>query len=140
LRQISNPFEACDDSEIDDLLDMVDQWKFKVHERLKGLTPQQRRAFWSRIGQRARKMGLNVIMSFAESLSTPSKLEQFTTGFCFAVGIAVCPFLIPLVLAIVTGAATENSHYGAISFLFYSVLYTAALGTASGQERLVRSS
>ena len=48
-------------SEIDDLLDMVDQWKFKVHERLKGLTPQQRRAFWSRIGQRARKMGLNVI-------------------------------------------------------------------------------
>ena len=48
-------------SEIEDLLDMVDQWKFKVHERLKGLTPQQRRAFWSRIGQRARKMGLNVI-------------------------------------------------------------------------------
>ncbi len=48
-------------SEIDKLLDMVDQWKFKVHERLKGLTPQQRRAFWSRIGQRARKMGLNVI-------------------------------------------------------------------------------
>ena len=48
-------------SGIDDLLDMVDQWKFKVHERLKGLTPQQRRAFWSRIGQRARKMGLNVI-------------------------------------------------------------------------------
>ena len=35
-------------SGIDDLLDMVDQWKFKVHERLKGLTPQQRRAFWSR--------------------------------------------------------------------------------------------
>jgi hypothetical protein len=48
-------------SEIDELLDMVDQWKFKVHERLKGLTAQQRRAFWSRIGQRARKMGLNVI-------------------------------------------------------------------------------
>jgi len=48
-------------SEIDDLLDMVDQWKFKVHARLKGLTPQQRRAFWSRIGQRARKMGLRVI-------------------------------------------------------------------------------
>ena len=47
-------------SEFDDLLDMVDQWTFKVHERLKGLTPQQRRAFWSRIGQRARKMGLNV--------------------------------------------------------------------------------
>jgi len=48
-------------SDIDNLLDMVDQWKFKVHERLKGLTPQQRRAFWSRIGQRARKMGLHVI-------------------------------------------------------------------------------
>ena len=48
-------------SGIDELLDMVDQWKFKVHERLKGLTPQQRHAFWSRIGQRARKMRLNVI-------------------------------------------------------------------------------
>ena len=40
---------------------MVHQWEFKVYERLKGLTPQQRRAFWSRTGQRARKMGLNVI-------------------------------------------------------------------------------
>jgi hypothetical protein len=50
-------------SEIDDLLDMVDEWKFKVHERLKGLTPKQRRAFWSRIGQRARKIGLHVIES-----------------------------------------------------------------------------
>ena len=48
-------------SEIDDLLDMVDQWKFKVHQRLKGLTQQQRRTFWSSIGQRARKMGFNVI-------------------------------------------------------------------------------
>jgi len=48
-------------SEIDDLLEMVDQWKFKVHERLKDLTPPQRRAFWSRIGQRARKLGLDVI-------------------------------------------------------------------------------
>jgi hypothetical protein len=39
----------------------VDQWKFKVHEQLKGLTPKQRRAFWARIGQKARKMGLRVI-------------------------------------------------------------------------------
>jgi hypothetical protein len=48
-------------SEIDELLDMVDEWKFKVHERLKGLTPSQRREFWSRIGQQARKMGLHVV-------------------------------------------------------------------------------
>lgn len=48
-------------SEIDELLDMVDEWKFKVHDRLKDLTQRQRRAFWSRVGQRARKIGLNVI-------------------------------------------------------------------------------
>ncbi|MBI4604448.1 MAG: hypothetical protein HY721_21005 [Planctomycetes bacterium] len=47
--------------ELDDLLDMVDEWKLKVHERLKGLTRMQRRAFWSRIGRQARKMGLRVI-------------------------------------------------------------------------------
>ena len=48
-------------STIEKLLDEVDQWKFKVHEQLKSLTPKQRRAFWARAGQQARKMGLRVI-------------------------------------------------------------------------------
>lgn len=45
---------------IDDLLDMVDDWKFKLHAKLKKMTPAERRAFWNQIHDDARKMGLNV--------------------------------------------------------------------------------
>jgi len=48
-------------SDIDEFLDEVDRWKFKAHERLKKLTATQRRAFWARIRQKARAMGLHVI-------------------------------------------------------------------------------
>lgn len=30
----------------DDLLDRVDGWKLKLHEKLRSLTPEQRAAFW----------------------------------------------------------------------------------------------
>jgi len=48
-------------SDIDEFLDQVDQWKSKVQEQLKELTPKRRAAFWARIGRRARDMGLRVI-------------------------------------------------------------------------------
>jgi hypothetical protein len=48
-------------SHIDESMDQVDAWKFKVHEQLKELTPKQRVAFWARTSQKARKMGLRVI-------------------------------------------------------------------------------
>ncbi len=48
-------------SDLDAFLNEVDQWKFKVHERLQGLTAKQRQAFWARIGKQARDMGLRVI-------------------------------------------------------------------------------
>lgn len=50
-------------SSIDDLLDMVDEWKFKLHAKLKKMTPAERRAFWNRIHADAREMGLNVAES-----------------------------------------------------------------------------
>ena len=50
-------------SDIDEFLDLVDQWKSKVSEQLKELTPKQRAAFWARIGRRARAMGLRVMDS-----------------------------------------------------------------------------
>ena len=50
-------------SSIDDLLDMVDEWKFKLHAKLKNMTPGERRAFWNQIHDDARKMGLNVVGS-----------------------------------------------------------------------------
>lgn len=47
-------------SDIDDLLNMVDKWKFKLHAKLEKMTPIERRAFWRKIHEDARKSGLNV--------------------------------------------------------------------------------
>lgn len=58
---ICNPFEACNNFDIEQFLDHVDQGKFKLHERLKGMTPAQRKAFWEQIREDARARGLNVI-------------------------------------------------------------------------------
>jgi len=46
--------------EADDLLDMVDKWKFKLHDKLKKLTPRQRAAFWQDAIDQARARGLPV--------------------------------------------------------------------------------
>ncbi len=48
-------------SEIDEFLDHIDQWKLKLHEELKGLTPAQRKAFWKQIHEEARERGLTVV-------------------------------------------------------------------------------
>ena len=42
----------------DDLLDHVDEWKFKLQEKLTTLTPEQRIAFWKEIEDQARTAGL----------------------------------------------------------------------------------
>ncbi len=47
--------------EIEKFLEDVDEWKFKLHEKLKGMTPAQRMAFWKEAHQRARARGLNVV-------------------------------------------------------------------------------
>ena len=47
--------------EIEEFLDHIDEWKFKLHEKLKGLSPAQRKAFWKRAHDRARARGLNVV-------------------------------------------------------------------------------
>ena len=47
--------------EIDEFLDHVNQWKLKLHEELKGLTPAQRKAFWNKIHEEARDRGLTVV-------------------------------------------------------------------------------
>jgi hypothetical protein len=44
--------------EVADLLDQVDQWKLKLHEELKGLTTEQRAAFWRRTLDQAHALGL----------------------------------------------------------------------------------
>ncbi|MBI3464507.1 MAG: hypothetical protein HY000_15850 [Planctomycetes bacterium] len=48
-------------SSIDELLDRVDEWKFKLHAKLQKMTPTERRAFWNQVHEDARKMGLHVV-------------------------------------------------------------------------------
>jgi len=48
-------------SEIDRLLDHVDQWKFKLHDKLKRMTAAQRKAFWERLHEQARARGLPAV-------------------------------------------------------------------------------
>ena len=45
-------------SEIDDFLDHVDEWKFALHDKLKGLSSAQRKSFWSKIHKQALQDGL----------------------------------------------------------------------------------
>ena len=47
-------------SDIDELLDEVDKWKFKLYEKLKDLSPKQEAEFWKRSRQRARALGFTV--------------------------------------------------------------------------------
>ena len=59
-------------SGIDDLLDMVDEWKFKLHDKLKKMTPAERQAFWTQIHESACKSGLHT----AEAQKTVKDTEK----------------------------------------------------------------
>ena len=40
--------------EIEEFLEHIDEWKHKLHERLKGMSPAQRKAFWAQAHEKAR--------------------------------------------------------------------------------------
>jgi hypothetical protein len=56
-------------SSLDDYLKEVDRWKYRVHRKLKGLTPRQRAAFWAKVRKEAERLGLQVV----ESPERPTK-------------------------------------------------------------------
>ena len=45
-------------SEIDELLALVDEWKFKLYEKLKHLTPEQEAAFWKKAHEKGLRLGM----------------------------------------------------------------------------------
>ena len=61
-------------SDIDDLLDRVDRWKFKLHAKLKDMKPEERRAFWRKIHEEAARSGLHM----AEPAPQPAKRGRRT--------------------------------------------------------------
>jgi hypothetical protein len=48
-------------SSIDEFLKHVDQWKLKLHKKLKRMSPLQQKAFWQGIHEEARARGLRVV-------------------------------------------------------------------------------
>jgi hypothetical protein len=55
------------DSNSNSFLDRVDQWKFKVHEKLSGMTAAERLTFWNKIHEEGRARGLPVFQSEDQS-------------------------------------------------------------------------
>jgi len=62
--------------EIERFLDHIDQWKFKLHERLKGMTPAQRKAFWNEIHEDARARGLTVVEPEQPAKLPPKRVRR----------------------------------------------------------------
>ena len=48
-------------SDLETFLDHIDEWKLKLHEKLKRMTSAQRKAYWTQIREQARARGLTVI-------------------------------------------------------------------------------
>ena len=65
-----------DKLEIEEFLEHVDEWKFKVHEDLKGLSPAQRKAYWNRIHEDARARGLNVVEPEKPAKGLPKRVRR----------------------------------------------------------------
>jgi len=63
-------------SDIEKFLEHLDQWKFKLHERLKRMTPAQRRAFWKQIREEARARGLHVVEPEEPAKTTPKRIRR----------------------------------------------------------------
>lgn len=45
----------------DEFLDHIDEWKAKLSEKLKGMSAAERKAFWRRSHEEARRRGLPVV-------------------------------------------------------------------------------
>lgn len=65
-------------SGIEELLDHIDEWKVRLHNRLKGMKPAQRRTFWQQIHEEARTRGLPVVEP--EQPAKPPRKRTLRTG------------------------------------------------------------
>ena len=63
---------------LDEFLDHVDEWKFKVHKQLKRMTPLQRKAFFQQVREEARASGLKVVE--ADEEPKPAARRRRKTG------------------------------------------------------------
>lgn len=66
-------------SNVDKLLDMVDKWKFKLHDKLSAMSPQERAAYWKKSLERARAAGFR-IAPVGKFKKRPSKPRRRAAG------------------------------------------------------------
>lgn len=62
--------------ELEQFLDHVDEWKFKLHERLKRMSPAQRKAYWAQIREEARARGLTVVEPEKPAKRPPKRMRR----------------------------------------------------------------
>jgi len=65
-----------DKLEIEKFLDHIDEWKFKLHEKLKRMTPAQRKAHWKKVHEEARARGLNVVDAEEPAKPPPKRVRR----------------------------------------------------------------
>jgi hypothetical protein len=63
-------------SDLEEFLDHVDQWIFKFHDKLKRVTPTQRKAFWKHIREDARARGLTVVEPEKSPKHPPKRVRR----------------------------------------------------------------
>jgi hypothetical protein len=63
-------------SDLESFLDHVDRWKLKLDERLKRMTPAQRKAFWAQIRADARARGLTVVEPEQAAEHSPKRARR----------------------------------------------------------------
>ena len=64
-------------SSIDEFLNHVDEWKIRLHRKLKRMTPLQQKAFWKEIQDEARARGLRIVQ-LKEAGKRPTKRTRRT--------------------------------------------------------------
>jgi hypothetical protein len=65
--------------EASDLLARVDQWKFKLHDKLAAMTPAERAAFWNQIFGQAAALGTPIARQHERAKPSP-KQDRRRTG------------------------------------------------------------
>src|SRR5262245_23029260 len=70
--------------EANDLLARMDQWKFKLHEKLALVTPSQRAAFWRQTSTHAANLGLPVEEKCGQIEPAPKRAHR-RTGLRYSV-------------------------------------------------------
>jgi hypothetical protein len=64
--------------EIDKFLDEIDEWKFKLYEKLKDMTPEEEAEFWQQSLEKAHARGFPIMESPPHPKRKPKRKPRAT--------------------------------------------------------------